>query len=225
MPEQSLLVCPFCGVLQEKTALDVCEECSCLIGRGNLVLAESEMGPWWVRDDDLPFRPGKTYDIIANMARNGNITRKSIIRGPTTRQMWEIAGRVKGISHLLERCHKCGGKVKPTARSCNHCKADFYVYKDRNNLGLDQSNPSEGEVDGVSCFVSDESLSEIQSPILPNKQIEPRIPVKVDDGAGSVQFRSVQRMLRHSKRLNKMLIALLVASGITIIVLIVLLMN
>ncbi len=225
MPEQSLLVCPFCGVLQEKTAKDVCKECSRLIGRGTLVVAESEMGPWWVRESDFPFRPGTTYDHIANLARNGKITRKSIIKGPTTRQLWEVAGRVKGVAHLLERCHKCGGEVKPNARSCNHCRADFYVYKDRNNLGLDQSNPSEGEVDGVSCFVSDESLSEIQSPVFQNKKIESRTPAKESDGAGSPQFRSVQRMLGHSKRLNKILAALLAVSGITIIIMILLLVN
>ena len=225
MSKQSLLVCPFCGVLQDTPEEEVCAVCTRLIGRSTIVVAENEMGPWWIRREEFPFRPGMTYDHIADFARNGKIDEQTIIRGPTTKQLWDIARRVKGIAHLMGRCHACGVKVDPASRSCPACSADFFVYRDRNNLGLDQNEPSEGGVDGVSCFVTDESIFKTQSTPLrvPDYSIKPT--EKEESIIGSPQFRSVQRLLELSNRKIKVLIISLAISVVILGILIVLLIK
>lgn len=225
MSKQSLLVCPFCGVLQDTSEDEVCGVCSRLIGRSTLVVAENEMGPWWIRREKYPFRPGMTYDHIADYARNGKIDERTIIRGPTTKQLWDIAGRVKGIAHLMGRCHACGVKVDPSSRSCTACSADFFVYRDRNNLGLDQNEPSEGEVDGVSCFVTDESIFETQSTPMRVLAHSSTPTEKEESIIGSPQFRSVQRLLELSNRKIKVLIISLAISVVILGILIVLLIK
>ncbi len=229
MSKQSLLVCPFCGVVQEvsrgEKETQNCEECSALVSRGNVFLGEGEMGPWWIRREELPFRPGVRYDIIADSARTGKIDKNTIIRGPTTKQLWDVAGRVKGIAHLLGKCHKCGEKVDPSARSCSSCSADFYVYRDRNNLGLDQSNPSEGEVEGTSCFISEESIFETQATPLTVPNVSTRLPEKEENPVGSPQFRAVQRLLELSKKKNKILMVSLAACVVIVVILILLLVT
>ncbi len=219
MSKQSVLVCPFCGELQKES--EVCQICSKLLGRGGVMLAEAEMGPWWIRREKYPFRPGLKYDLFIDHVRTGEIEMKTIIRGPTTKQLWDIAGRVQGIAHLLGRCHACGEEVKPTALSCSSCKVQFFVYRDRNNLGLDQSNPSEGEVVGKSCFISDDSIFETQSKPLQMPTLSTQSPEQESGTIGSPQFRSVQRLLELSKKKNTLLMVSLVSAVVVIVILIV----
>jgi hypothetical protein len=189
------------------------------------MLAEAEMGPWWIRREEFPFRPGMKYDLIADLARTEKIDKNTIIRGPTTKQLWNVAGRVQGIAHLLGKCHACGERVEPTSRACSACKAQFFIYRDRNNLGLDQSNPTEGEIVGKSCFISDESIFETQSTPIQVSQASTRMPEKETSTVGSPQFRSVQRLLELSKKKNTFLLVSLAAAVVVIGILIVLLVK
>ena len=223
MSKQSVLVCPFCGELQKKT--EACKICFKLLGRGNVMVAEAEMGPWWIRREEFAFLPGKKYDLFADLVRIGEIDKNTIIRGPTTKQLWDIAGRVQGIAHLLGKCHACGERVEPTSRACSSCKAQFFIYRDRNNLGLDQSNPTEGEIVGKSCFISDESIFETQSTPIQAPQASTRMPEKETSTVGSPQFRSVQRLLELSKKKNTFLLVSLAAAVVVIGILIVLLVK
>ncbi|MBT5365840.1 MAG: hypothetical protein HOL14_04885, partial [Phycisphaerae bacterium] len=106
MAKQRILVCPICGETQPE--IKVCRVCSTLLDTNGLLLAEGAIGPWWVRKEELTFRPGITYDNLAELALSGKITLQTIVRGPTTRQLWKVARRVKGLAHLLGRCHNCG---------------------------------------------------------------------------------------------------------------------
>ena len=223
MSKQSVLVCPFCGELQKESK--VCQVCQKLHYPRGVMLAEAEMGPWWIRREKYPFRPGLKYDNFIDLVRTGEINTKTIIRGPTTKQLWKIAGRVQGIAHLLGRCHACGEEVKPTALSCGGCSAQFFVYRDRNNLGLDQSNPSEGEVVGKSCFISDESIFETQSAPLQMPNLSAQNAEQESGTIGSPQFRSVQRLLELSKKKNTLLTVSLATAVVVIGILIVLIVK
>jgi hypothetical protein len=94
------------------------------------------MGPWFVRDENMPFAPGCSYQIIKRKAQTGKLTAQSIIRGPSTHQFWMHADQVAGVAHLLGVCHQCGEKVNPNERICPSCHAVFSTPDTRNELGL-----------------------------------------------------------------------------------------
>jgi len=158
-----------------------------------------------------------TYDHIADLARKGMIERHTLLRGPTTRQLWTVARHVAGIAHLLGRCHKCDAHVKPTSRSCEVCNAPFLIYRDRNNLGLDDSDPTHGEIDGLSSFLSDTTILDTKSIPIGKPIPQKTNPSKSDERIGSPEFRRLQRSLAQSKRSNKVLIISLVLTIIALL--------
>jgi len=209
----------------------VCRVCSTLLDTNGLLLAEGAIGPWWVRKEELTFRPGITYDNLAELALSGKITLQTIVRGPTTRQLWKVARRVKGLSHLLGRCHNCGEHVSPDDRTCDGCNAQFLKFTDRNNMGIELGAPSKGETGGMSSFLSDAEILDTQStpltlPPKPEVQQSPEsvetdeAEESVEESVGSPQFRSLQRRLEQGKRrvlaLTISLIIALILIGILI---------
>jgi hypothetical protein len=129
------------------------------------------MGPWFVRDPDRPFRPGCSYETLVQMVERGQVTKYSIVRGPTTRQFWTVARHVPGLAHLLGYCHACDARVDSSHHGCPHCGVPFGAYLDRNYLGLPdvhagdwesadagngQAGPSTAR--GLSSFAADEEL-------------------------------------------------------------------
>ena len=209
----------------------MCRVCSTLLDTNGLLLAEGAIGPWWVREEELTFRPGITYDNLAELALSGKITLQTIVRGPTTRQLWKVARRVKGLSHLLGRCHNCGEHVSPDDRTCDGCNAQFLKFTDRNNLGLELGAPPKGEASGMSSFLSDAEIFDTQSTPLtlpPKTQVQQapesvetnEAEESVEESVGSPQFRSLQRRLEQGKRrvlvLTISLIIALILIGILI---------
>ena len=223
MTKQRILVCPICGETQRETS--VCRSCDTPLDANGLLYAEGAVGPWWIRDVKRPFCPGMTYDHIVAMARKGEFGRNTILRGPTTRQLWTVARHVSGIAHILGRCHKCDTHVKPKARTCSECNASFLSYRDRNNLGLDISDPSEGEIDGMSSFLTDTSIMDtISTPLTLPTPVQSEKP-ESDDTVGSPQFRSVQRQLEQSRRTVRVLAVSLVVCVIGLVVSIMMLLR
>jgi hypothetical protein len=229
MAKQRILVCPICGETQPE--IKMCRVCMVLLEPYGLLLAEGAIGPWWVRNEDLTFRPGITYDNLSALALTGKITLQSIVRGPTTRQLWKVARRVKGLSHLLGRCHNCGEHVSPKDRTCNSCDVQFLKYLDRNNMGLELGAPPKGETGGISSFLSDESIFDTQStPLtLPSKpesqQVTDNEPLKDDasqETIGSPQFRALQRRLEQGRR---RVLALSISLIIALILIAILILN
>jgi hypothetical protein len=94
------------------------------------------MGPWFIRDESMPYAPGCSYQIIKRKAQTGKLTAESIIRGPGTHQFWMHADKVAGIAHLVGFCHQCGATVQPVMRTCPTCRAHFESPDQRNELGL-----------------------------------------------------------------------------------------
>ena len=220
MAKQRILVCPICGEPQQETS--TCKVCGVSLKPDGLLLAEGSIGPWWIRDDKTPFCPGMTYDHLADMVTRGDVAGHTILRGPTTRQLWTVASHVQGIAHLLGRCHRCDAHVKPSSRSCDGCNAQFLAYRDRNNLGLDSSEPSSGEIDGMSSFLTDTTILNTTSTPLSMPTREESQESQGDDSIGSPQFRAVQRRLEQSQRISKILWVSLAVTLIAMAVVVVL---
>jgi hypothetical protein len=127
-------VCPYCG---ERSASAVaCERCQGLFEPLSKQATQNAMGPWFVRDEQQPFRPGCSYATVRSMALRGKVKPETVLRGPSTRQFWMLASRVPGIGHLFGACHSCEVSVGPSAGQCPSCGASFAVDDDRQFLGL-----------------------------------------------------------------------------------------
>ena len=133
------VLCPYCGHLQP-SGDDHCETCQGLFEPLSRMATQIAMGPWFVRDDTMPYAPGCSYQIIKRKAQVGKLTAQSIIRGPSTHQFWMHADQVPGIAHLIGICHQCGCNVQPTERLCHECHATFDSPDARNEMGLQYPN-------------------------------------------------------------------------------------
>ncbi len=223
MAKQRILVCPICGETQPET--NVCVVCNTLLEQEGILLAEGGIGPWWIRNEDLPFRPGITYEQVVDLAKMEKIQLHTLMRGPTTRQLWKIARRVRGVAHLLGRCHNCGEHVDSNARQCESCNAEFLAFRDRNNLGVDVTTPTKGSIDGLSSFLSDEAILQTQStPIQLPKTPKPAHSPE-EESIGSPEFHSLKRKAHQSARKVKVLSVCLAISVIALIFVIVLLLS
>jgi hypothetical protein len=61
------------------------------------------------------------FNTLLALIRKGQITPRSVIRGPTTFQLWRFAARVKGISREFGLCYSCGAELQRTSTFCPRC--------------------------------------------------------------------------------------------------------
>ena len=106
---------------------------------------QNHMGPWSVRDERNPHRPGCTYDTICRMIDAGTISPDTVLRGPTTRQFWTLARHTPGVAHRLGFCHNCREPVDKNAFQCPTCHAPFTADRDRQHLGVGPYRPLPGQ--------------------------------------------------------------------------------
>ena len=137
------LVCPYCGTVTADTGR--CKACHGRFDPLSRQATQNQMGPWSIRDDRTPFRPGCTYETIARLIEQGKISSETILRGPPTRQFWALARHTPGVASLLGVCHSCQGVVKVDAFACPSCHASFSAERDRQHLGLGPSRPLPGQ--------------------------------------------------------------------------------
>lgn len=128
------VLCPYCGHMQQSH--ERCEQCNGLFEPLSRMATQIAMGPWFIRDEQMPYAPGCSYQVIQRKAQAGKLTGHTIIRGPGTHQFWMYAHQVPGIAHLTGVCHQCGIKVQPTSRLCSSCHAPFDAPIQRDALGL-----------------------------------------------------------------------------------------
>lgn len=81
----------------------------------------TRIGPWFVLQTRNPASPGMKYATLITLIQKGQITFRSVIRGPTTHQLWRFASRVKGISREFGLCYSCGSTLQRTAVVCSRC--------------------------------------------------------------------------------------------------------
>lgn len=132
--EPAAALCPYCGSITPAGAR--CTHCRGLLDPLSRQATTNTMGPWFIRDDSQPFRPGCSYHTLVSLIQRGKITRTTIIRGPSTRQFWMFAGKVPGVAHLLGVCHSCQEESHADDFACNNCGAVFTAEEDRQRLGL-----------------------------------------------------------------------------------------
>ena len=99
----------------------------------------------------------------------------------------------------------------------------FLAYRDRNNLGLDDSEPSEGEIDGMSSFLNDTMiLNTTSTPLtVPQRKHSADGATGEGGGVGTPEFRALQRQLEATLRTKRNLTIALVISLLILLVLIV----
>jgi len=134
IPQPKLTLCPYCG--NESLSTQQCEHCRGLFDPLSRQASQNAMGPWFLRDESGPFRPGFSYETLRAMIVRNRLTRASVLRGPTTRQFWTRASATQGVAHLLGLCHACQNPAAPADARCGHCGAGFEHEVDRQFLGL-----------------------------------------------------------------------------------------
>jgi hypothetical protein len=142
-PQLRSIVCPYCGSVTPDSG-----RCGLCAGRFDPLsrqATQNQMGPWEIRDDRVPFRPGCNYSTLNRLIEQGVIGPETILRGPSTRQFWMLARHTPGVAHIMGICHNCQGTVKPDAFSCPSCEATFDVERDRQHLGLGPARPLPGQ--------------------------------------------------------------------------------
>ncbi|MCB9840351.1 MAG: hypothetical protein H6809_01700 [Phycisphaeraceae bacterium] len=133
-PQPRVELCPYCGAESINTTR--CDRCAGKFDALSKQATQNAMGPWFLRDEGRPHRPGCAYETIRAMVARGSITQETILRGPTTRQFWTRAAQTPGVAHLLGACHSCRREVDPGAFMCPACGVSFQPETDRQHLGL-----------------------------------------------------------------------------------------
>ena len=81
----------------------------------------ARIGPWFVRQGKNPSAPGMRFETLLALVKRGQVSPGSIVRGPTTQQLWKFAGQAKGLSREFGLCHHCGGAIETSATICPAC--------------------------------------------------------------------------------------------------------
>jgi hypothetical protein len=113
-------VCPFCGAISEKNDAP-CPRCKMENSALTRQATRARIGPWYVMQSRNPSAPGMKCNTLVALIRKGQITPRSVIRGPTTFQLWRFAARVKGISREFGLCYSCGAELQRTSTFCPRC--------------------------------------------------------------------------------------------------------
>jgi hypothetical protein len=113
--------CPFCGAIAEKSNDAVCPRCKMENTALTRQATRARIGPWYVMQSRNPSAPGMKCNTLLALIRKGQVTPRSVIRGPTTFQLWRFAARVKGISREFGVCYSCGAELQRTSTFCPRC--------------------------------------------------------------------------------------------------------
>jgi len=143
-PTTRTQLCPYCGQELQPPNNTHCSACSGHLDPLSKQATQNHMGPWYIRDQNAPFRPGCSYQVIRALTLKGKLDPESPVRGPTTMQFWKRADETPGLAHLLGNCHNCRFITKPTDKKCPSCGADFQPETNRQYLGLGALRPLPG---------------------------------------------------------------------------------
>jgi hypothetical protein len=113
-------VCPFCGAVRDETG-GACPRCSMENTSASRQATKVRIGPWYVFQSRNPAAPGMKFETLLGFVRKGRVKARSVVRGPTTHQLWRFAAHVKGLSREFGICYSCGGAIERTASLCSHC--------------------------------------------------------------------------------------------------------
>jgi hypothetical protein len=119
--DAQLGICPFCGA-KLVAGQQPCPNCLMHDTPGTRQATIARVGPWQLLNPRNPAAPGMKFETLVALARKGQVSAKSIVRGPTTDQLWRPAAKVRGLSREFGICHACNGRIEKTATKCPHCQ-------------------------------------------------------------------------------------------------------
>src|SRR4051812_11458561 len=76
-------ICPFCGTLNE-TEDGPCPRCRMEDTPATRKATKARIGPWHVLQSRNPSAPGMKFETLLSLVRKGQVSPKSVLRGPTT---------------------------------------------------------------------------------------------------------------------------------------------
>lgn len=178
-PIPKAVLCPYCGHLSLNTSR--CESCRGYFDPLSRQASQNSMGPWFVRDEANPFRPGCSFDTLCSLIRRGKVGPETVLRGPTTRQFWTFARNTPGVAHQLGECHNCHAPAAADDRVCRACGADFTHADDRQHLGLAPVHLLPGHTSPE--IIAASALRTPLAPASPSPVSVPPAPLPVGAGA------------------------------------------
>src|SRR5688572_1199605 len=113
-------VCPFCGSVNGVVG-GPCPRCTMENTPAARKATKSRIGPWYVLQTRNPAAPGMRFETLIAFVKKGRVRPRSVVRGPTTHQLWRFAAHVKGLSREFGLCYSCGGSIETTANLCPQC--------------------------------------------------------------------------------------------------------
>jgi hypothetical protein len=114
-------ICPYCG-LQNVGGGEPCPRCTLEDNATTRQATKARIGPWYLLQSRNPAAPGMKFSTLLTLINRGHISPKSVMRGPTTYQLWRFAAHVRGVSREFGICFSCGGALERTAAVCPHCE-------------------------------------------------------------------------------------------------------
>jgi hypothetical protein len=118
--ESSWSVCPFCGETNSKPGKP-CPRCTLEDTPATRKATKVRIGPWYVLQSRNPAAPGMKFQTLQLLIRKGFVTPQSVVRSPTTSQLWQSAAKVKGLSREFGLCYSCSGEISSGDAVCPHC--------------------------------------------------------------------------------------------------------
>ncbi len=166
------------------------------------------MGPWFVRFESQPFRPGCSYETLLHLIERGTVRPDTAIRGPTTKQFWMLARWCPGVAHRLGICHSCQERVDPASTACASCGVEFLAATDRQRLGLGEVRALPGRSSGAGVEPGPtERAAEAPAPAEQPNPAAVETHAESETGAGvspeTQRLHRLQRELKRSRRWTK----------------------
>lgn len=115
------VVCPFCGAAGTNAQVS-CPRCTMENTPATRQATKARIGPWYVLQARNPSAPGMRFATLLMLIKKGQVTARSIVRGPTTYQLWRFAAHIKGVSREFGLCYGCSAEIEPTANICPRCQ-------------------------------------------------------------------------------------------------------
>lgn len=113
-------LCPYCGSFNAGVS-GTCQTCGTHDTAVARTTAAKKPGNWYVLQARNPDAPAMTFDTLRALVAKGAVTGRSVVRGPTTGQLWRLACKVRGLSREFGHCYACGHDVRPDEGLCTGC--------------------------------------------------------------------------------------------------------
>jgi hypothetical protein len=122
-PEPALEIetlCPFCGTFNSGVG-QPCNGCNVQDNPATRAASSQKSGPWSVLRADSASAQEMTFADLQKMIQAGHLSARSVVRGPTTGQLWRLASKIRGLSREFGLCYCCSGDIENSETVCPHC--------------------------------------------------------------------------------------------------------